>query len=277
MIAFSPADRGRWQLDRSVDVPDTPGRRHPRTVAAAPAVAARATAGLPSRLPSTVVLRDAVAATPARRLPGLAAEGSAYDAARLGHRHLQRSCSTRRLGRLPRPGPRRAGGVPDLHREQYLGTPPRVPQDRPLRRRRGRVLRLPRAEEPRRQGCAAGTALPSLRADDHRTSGQHEPRRRSVEGRRPAHGELVSKEAEQLDEKALDVGGVRVRGTVSREGSVWLSFATAYGTGAAGDTWIAARWCQIDAATGRVRVRTSSPSPGPITCPPTSWSTPRER
>ena len=80
-IAFSPADRDRWQLDRSVDAPDTRGRRHPRTLAAAPAEAARATAGLPSRLPSTAVLRDAVAATPARTLPGLAAEGSAYDAA----------------------------------------------------------------------------------------------------------------------------------------------------------------------------------------------------
>jgi hypothetical protein len=49
---------------------------------------------------------------------------------------------------------------------------------------------------------------------------------------------------------------------VSREGSVWLSFATAYGTGAAGDAWIAARRCQIDAATGRLRRQDELAEPG---------------
>jgi hypothetical protein len=61
-----------------------------------------------------------------------------------------------------------------------------------------------------------------------------------------------TKEAEQLGEKALDVGGVRVRGAVSRAGSVWLAFATAHGTVAVGGAWVAARWCQIDTATSRV-------------------------
>jgi len=63
------------------------------------------------------------------------------------------------------------------------------------------------------------------------------------------------KEADQLGEKALDVGGVRVRGAVSRAGSIWLSHASAYGTGVPGDAWIAARWYRVDAASGMVQAQ----------------------
>ena len=52
-------------------------------------------------------------------------------------------------------------------------------------------------------------------------------------------------EAEQLGEKALDVGGVRVRGALCRARSIWLAFATAH-RDEDGSVGIAARWCRID-------------------------------
>ena len=62
------------------------------------------------------------------------------------------------------------------------------------------------------------------------------------------------KEAEQLGEKALDVGGVRVRGALCRSGSIWLTFATGH-RDADGSVGIAARWCRIDPTGARVEAQ----------------------
>ena len=69
-------------------------------------------------------------------------------------------------------------------------------------------------------------------------------------------------EAEQLAEKALDVGRTRVRGAVSRAGSVWLAFATAFGAGAHGSGGIAARWCRLDPGPGRLAAQGELAEPG---------------
>jgi hypothetical protein len=89
MIAFTPAGRRRWELDRSIDVPDTRAARDARALDDAAAETARAVAALPPRLAETALQRDAVAAAPARTLPGPPASGSAYDGGlAVGRAHL---------------------------------------------------------------------------------------------------------------------------------------------------------------------------------------------
>jgi hypothetical protein len=371
MIAFSPSDCRQWQLDRSLDVPDTHARPDPRTLAAAHAEAARAAAALPPRLPSTAVRRDAVAAAPSRTLPGRPAVGSAYDGGlAVGRAHVlvtenfsvtildKATGAEVRSTNLDDWFPSRPEAatfvfdpraIYDQYADRWIVIA--LAWDRPVLQGIGGswlLLSVSRGADP--TGGWLGSAIdtfnnqvtptdwadyPSLGLDERAVyltynvraavgrllvfakadlyddgaaaffdfPGLKDPDGGDALAVQPCHhfgpttaAHLVNtlipvdldhpstavvlrtvtwssgtpslggpravsvheyatppKGAEQLGEQALDVGGVRVRGAVSRADSVWLAFATAHGTGAAVDASIAARWCQIDTTTSRAR------------------------
>ena len=368
MVAFTPASRRRWELDRSIDVPDTRAPQDTLAMAAAAADPARTIAALPPRLAATTLQRDAVAGAPVRTLPGPPAAGSAYDAGlAVGHAHLlvTQNFSVAIIDKVTGTEVSRTGLVdwfpsrppaatfvfdPRALYDQY---PDRrivvaLAWDRPvLKGLAGSWLLISVSRGPDATGEWLGSAIdtfndaatpegwadyPCLGLDEQAVyvtynvrnqvgrllvfaktdlyddgaatpfdfRGLENPDGENALTVQPCHhfgptdaahlvNTLISpvgqhatavvvrsvtwaagtpslgaprpvdvhpyatppKEAEQLGEKALDVGGVRVRGALSRSGSVWLAFATAHRDEDDGIV-IGARWCRIDPAGARV-------------------------
>jgi hypothetical protein len=362
MVAFTPASRPRWVLDRSIDVPDTRAPRDARALAAAAAEAERAISALPPRLAATALQRDAIAAAPARTFPGPPATGSAYDAGlAVGRAHVLVTenfsvaiidkatgievSRTSLIDWFPSRPPAATfvfdpRALYDQYADRWIVIA--LAWDRPvLAGLAGSWLLIcvSRGADPTGEwlGSAIDTFNDAATPDgwaDYPCLGLDEQALyvtynvRNDVGRllvfaktdlyddgaatpfdfrdlanpdgakaltvQPCHhfgasdaarlvntlsigiGEQASavvirsvtwaagrpslgapqrvdvhpyatppKEAEQLGEKALDVGGVRVRSALCRSGSIWLAFATAH-RDEDGGTGIAARWCRID-------------------------------